>query len=50
MLNKFIIGLGILLLLLITFNYIGNSNQKAYNDCVNAGVQSNDTCKFYTMN
>lgn len=47
MLKSFIISFTIALLLILACGYIAKENKKAYESCVNAGIQSNETCYYY---
>ena len=47
MLKSFIISFTIALVIFLTFGTIAKENKKAYESCVNAGIQSNETCYYY---
>ena len=47
MLRSFIISFTIALMIFLGFGFITKESQKAYESCVNAGIQSNETCYFY---
>lgn len=49
MLKSFLISFMISLLLILACGYIARENKKAFESCVNAGIQSNETCYYYTM-
>lgn len=34
--------------LILTMWLIGQMQQKSFEDCMNAGIQSEDTCKLYS--
>ena len=38
----------IALIIFLGLGLIAKENKKAYESCVNAGIQSNETCYFYT--
>lgn len=47
MLKSFIISFTIALIIFLAFGLIAKENKKAYESCVSAGIQSNETCYFY---
>lgn len=47
MLKSFTISFMISLVLILACGYIAKENKKAYEACVNAGIQSNETCYYY---
>lgn len=47
MLKSFIISFTIALIIFLGLGLIAKENKKAYEDCINAGIQSNETCYYY---
>ena len=47
MLKSFLISFGISLIVFLLFGIIAKMDDEAYKACVNAGIQSNETCYFY---
>lgn len=47
MLKSFIISFTVSLILILACGYITKENKKAYEDCINAGIQSDETCYYY---
>ena len=47
MIKSFLISFTIALAIFLGFGLIAKENQKAYESCVNAGIQSNEACYFY---
>lgn len=47
MLKSFLISFTIALIIFLGFGLIAKESQKAYESCVSAGIQSNETCYYY---
>jgi hypothetical protein len=47
MLKYFLISFTIALIIFLGLGLIAKDNKKAYESCISAGIQSNDTCYFY---
>ena len=43
------LGLFTVIILFGAFYFTGKMGQKAFDDCMAAGVQSEETCRFYAM-
>lgn len=48
MIKSFLISFGISLVIFLAFGMIAQMNDKAYEDCVNAGKLSNELCYYYS--